>query len=425
MSKLILSIDLGTTSLKVALFDFKGTLKYDATEEYDLLTPDTNWVEVGAEVHMDAIKAGLAKMKADGADLQSIAAIGFSAQGETLYFVDEKGESLRNAIVWMDNRAGEQAKELSEKFSNELCYKITGQVSIDSCWPAAKVLWVKQNQPEIFAKTAKVLLIEDYIISRLTGKYVTEGSLLTSTEYWDINTKKYWPEMLEAIGLREDMLPEIMDSGEVVGQILPEAAEWLGISKDAIVTTGCLDQAAGAIGVGNIKEGIFSENIGAALAICVPTSEIKLDPNMNMPVHYFAMPDTYMMHTFTTGGMTKRWFRDSFCQLEMAKEEETGTDAYILMDEEAAQAPAGCDGLIMLPHLNGSMAPDMNANAKGVYFGFTMLHKKKHFMRAIMEAIGYIIRRNIDALSEMGIEVTELRSLGGGFQEHALESDKS
>lgn len=414
MGKLILGIDLGTTALKVALFDTSGALQYDATHEYNLLTPQTNWVEAEENVYMGAIKAGLKDMAAKGANLSAVVAIGFSAQGETLFFTDECGNSLRNPIVWMDNRADKQAAELSKKFSNEHCYQVTGQVSIEPCWPASKVLWVKQNQPEIFAKTKKILLIEDYIIAKMTGKFVTEGSLLTSTEYWNINTKKYWEEMLDAIGVKQDMLPTVMESGEAVGKILPETAEWLGISPEAIVTTGCLDQAAGAIGVGNIREGIFSENIGAALAVCAPTSSIKPDPNRNMPVHYFALPNTYMMHTFTTGGMTLRWFRDSFCKLEMEKSEQTGVDTYALMDELAADVPPGSDGLVMLPHLNGSMAPDMNANAKGVFFGFTMLHKKPHFIRAIMESIGYMIRRNIDALKNMGIEVTELRSLGGG-----------
>ncbi len=414
MDNLILSIDLGTTALKAAIFDFEGKLVSDSTQEYDLITPKTNWVEASADIYLLSLKRALQEMSIAGINLIEIKAIGFSAQGETLFFVDENGNSLRNAIVWMDNRAVDEANYLRNKFGDDLCYKITGQVSFEPCWPAPKVLWVKSNEPEVFAKTKKILLIEDYIIAKMTGRYVSEGSLLTSTEYWDINTKKYWPEMLSEIGITEDYLPEIMESGEIVGTILPDMARELGINPDAVVCTGCLDQAAGAIGVGNIKEGVFSENIGAALAICVPTSKIMLDPNRTMPVHYFALPDTYMMHTFTTGGMTIRWFRDAFCQIEMAAAALIGESDYSMLDKEAMQVEPGSEGLIMLPHLNGSMAPDMNANAKGVYYGFTLKHKKMHFIRAIMESIGYIIRRNIEALENMGIEVKELRSLGGG-----------
>lgn len=272
-------------------------------------------------------------------DTKAITVVGFSVQGETLFLLDEAGQPLKNAIVWMDNRAGNQAHKLREKFGDELCYKITGQVSFEACWPAAKLLWVRENEPELFQKVRHVLLLEDYIIYLLTGRFVAEGSLLTSTEYWDIRTKDYWEDMLSFLGVDRAWLPEIRESGEVVGTILPEMAERLGISPIAQVCTGCLDQAAGAIGVGNIKPGIFSENIGAALAICVPTATLTYDPNRLMPVHYFATPDTYMMHTFTTGGMCLRWFRDNFCAEEIHMQDATGLDSYYLMDKEASQIP--------------------------------------------------------------------------------------
>lgn len=424
MSNLILSIDLGTTALKTALFDFEGRLVADSTVEYSLLTPKTNWVEADPEVYFDSLKVALGQMKAN-ADLMSIKAIGFSAQGETLFFVDEKCTALRNAIVWMDNRAVDEAEVLRNKFGDELCYKVTGQVSFEPCWPAAKVLWVKNNEPEVFAKTKKILLIEDYVIARMTGKFVAEGSLLTSTEYWDITTKKYWTEMLDAIGIDESYMPEIRESGEAVGKILPEVAADLGISPDAIVCTGCLDQAAGAIGVGNISPGIFSENIGAALAVCVPTEKLTYDPARLMPVHYFAVPDTYMMHTFTTGGMTLRWFRDAFCQNEMLISELIDESSYVFLDKEAAQIKPGSEGLVMLPHLSGSMAPDVNANAKGVFYGFTLKHNKRHFIRAIMESIGFIIRRNIEVIEQMGISVNQIRSLGGGSKSNIWNTIKA
>ncbi len=205
-----------------------------------------------------------------------------------------------------------------------------------------------------------------------------------------------------------------MESGQLVGTVTPAMADYLKISSDAKIATGCLDQAAGAIGVGNIRPGIFSENIGAALAICVPTACLTYDPNRLMPVHYFAVPDTYMMHTFTTGGMALKWFRDSFAQQELNMEAATGLDSYYLLDRIAAKAPPGCDGLLTLPHLSGSMAPDVNLNAKGVFYGFTLKHGRTHFIRSIMESLGYIICRNIEALEQMGLHVDQIRSLGGG-----------
>lgn len=415
MSELILGIDIGTTSLKTAVYDHQGNRIASALTEYSLLTPKTNFVEVPCNVYMESVKKCMDQLaQQDGLDTRDITVVGFSVQGETLCLLDEESQPLMNAVVWMDNRAVEQAEKMRSAFGDKKCYEITGQVSFEACWPACKLLWIKENTPEIFDRTRHFLLLEDYIIYLLTGKYVAEGSLLTSTEYWNIKTKTYWKEMLDFIGVKEEYLPEIRESGEVVGTILPEMAEYLGISPEAVVTTGCLDQVAGAIGVGNIRPGIFSENIGAALAICVPTKELVYDPNQNMPVHYFAVPDTYMMHTFTTGGMCLRWFRDAFCDNELITQKLTGIDAYDLIGKEVETTPPGADGLIMLPHLQGSMAPDVNLNAKGVFYGATLLHGKAHFERSIMESLGYLISRNIEAIDDMGLEITEIRTMGGG-----------
>lgn len=415
MDELILSVDLGTTAVKVALFDRAGALKAVSTQEYSLSTPTTSIVEGDPGTYWNAFKAGVldlhAKYPFSG---ERVRALGISAQGETLFFLDGHGAPLRNAIVWMDNRAHAEAERLTGEFTNEACYRVTGQVSFDPCWPAAKILWVRQHEPEVFRKTATFALIEDYFIYRLTGTLVSEGSLLCSTVYWDITTKKWWTEMLAYLGIREGQLPEIREPGEAVGPMLPAVAAELGLSAGTVVCTGALDQAAGAIGVGNIAEGIFSENIGAALAICSPVRRPAFPESRSMPIHYFGIPDMYMMHSFTTGGMVLRWFRDAFCDTEKSAAALTGADTYDLLGREAARVPPGSEGLIMLPHLNGSMAPDVNPKAKGVFYGFTLKHGKPHFVRAIMEALGYLVRRNIDALAGLGIQVQEIRSLGGG-----------
>lgn len=426
MEPLILSVDLGTTSIKLAAINKNGQLVATSMCEYELLTKQTSYVECSENVYWSSFNDALSEMlETLGEQKKSITVIGISAQGETLFFLDEKGKSLRDAIVWMDNRAEKESNELRTKFTDEQCYKITGQVQFDPCWPASKILWVKNNQPEIFCKTATFALIEDWFIYQLTGEMVSEGSLLCSTVYWNIITKQWWPEMLAYLGISDKQLPRIMEPGQVVSKINKEVAERLGLNPDVIVCTGALDQAAGAIGIGNICEGRFSENIGAALAICAPVSKPLFDPNRKMPLHYFGIPNMYMLHTFTTGGMVYKWFRDNFCETEIGLGEVQGKNAYDLMNESAAQIPAGCDGLIALPHLSGSMAPDVNPKAKGVFYGFTMKHQKAHFVRAIMESIGFIIRRNIEALENAGLHVTELRSSGGGSKSPLWNQIKS
>ncbi|MHA1843117.1 MAG: xylulokinase [Promethearchaeota archaeon] len=417
MEEYILSLDAGTTASKISLFDTRGNLISLSTQEYELLTPTALTVEISAEKFWEAFKLGTREvLKHSNIDPGSIKAFSLSAQGETLIIIDKEGKPLRNAISWMDNRAQEQAEILSKEFPNDEVYKITGQVSIVPTWPAAKLLWIKQNEPKIFERIEKVLLVEDYLIWKLTGQFACEGSLICSTVYWNITTEKWWDEMLEFLGISPAQLPEIRHSGEVIGNITANAARELGLTTNLIVSMGALDQACGTIGVGNVKPGIFTENTGAALAICATQDKNTptFDKQRRIPVHYHGIPKRYMFHTFTTGGMVLRWYRDKFCQEIINVAKEKGIDAYKLIDEMVREIPPGSDGLVMLPHLQGAMAPEDNPNAKGVFFGFTLKHGKAHFARAIMEAIAFIVRRNLDIVEDINIKVNEIRVLGGG-----------
>ena len=411
----ILALDLGTTALKCALHDLHGNVIAKATVEYALETPDALSVEMNVDVYWSAFKTTVAEiLKQSQVAPDSIRALGISAQGETLILVDADGKPLRPAIIWLDSRAQKEAEELAARFGNRTIYETTGQVSMVPTWPAAKCLWLQRNEPEVFARTAKFLLIEDYFLARLTGEYVCEGSLVTSTCYWNFKTLDWWPEMLEALHIRREQLPRIVDSGTAVGNLRPDVAAELGLSVRTVACSGALDQACGAIGVGNIAPGIFSENTGAALAICSTLKQATLDPQSQMPCHYHGIPGLYMLHTFTSGGIVLKWFRDAFADVEMNVAARSGLDAYDLLGREASLVAPGCEGLIMLPHLQGAMAPEANPKAKGVWYGFTLRHTRSHFARAIMESIGFIVRRNIDVIEGMGVGVSEIRALGGG-----------
>jgi sugar (pentulose or hexulose) kinase len=411
----ILSVDLGTTAIKTCLIDASGRLLASASREYRLDTPAPDVVELDPEVYWAAFKDGLAEVL----DRTSVApadirALGISAQGETLICADASGRAIRPAIVWLDNRAQAEADELAAEFGNEAAYRITGQVSFVPTWPAAKLLWLRHHEPDTFRRASWFLLIEDWFIARLTGCFVCEGSLVTSTMYWDLTTRRWWPEMLAYLGVAEYRLPEIRASGEPVAGILPAVARELGLDPATVVCTGALDQAAGAIGVGNVRPGVFSENTGAALAICATVPAPVFDPARQMPCHDHGVPGMYMEHTFTSGGMVLRWYRDTFCEPELEAARAQGRDAYDLLGELAAGVPAGSEGVVMLPHLQGAMAPEANPHAKGVFYGFTLRHTRAHFARSIMESIAFIVRRNVDVLGGMGIAVDEVRSLGGG-----------
>jgi D-xylulose kinase len=415
----ILSVDLGTSAIKVALFDANGKLIASSNQEYNLLTPSALVVEMEVERYWSAFKDGVQDvLNKSGVKKEVIKAFGISAQGETLILIDKNGKPLGNAIVWMDSRAQKEAEQLSEIFMDQDVYGITGQVGIVPTWPASKIYWIKKYEPERFNKVYKYLLIEDYFIYRLTGNFAAEGSLLCSTVYWDITKKIYWREMLEALEITPDQLPPIFESGTVIGNILPQVAAELDLSSNTLVCTGVLDQVAGAIGVGNVKPDVFSECTGSALAIVATVDHPFKDPKERMPCHYHGIPDTYMAHTFTTGGMVMKWFRDKFCECEIAVGNAAGSSPYSLMETEAQNVDLGADGLLMLPHLQGAMAPENNPKARGVFYGITLTHTRAHFVRAIMEGISFILRRNLEVVEEIGIDVPEIRSLGGGARSY-------
>ena len=411
----ILAFDLGTTALKCALHDLDGNIIAKASEEYQLITPNVDSVEMEVETYWQAFKSVVAQvLKVSGVNPGEIKALGVSAQGETLILVDRDGKPLRRAIVWLDNRAQKEADVLGKTFGHRNAFEITGQVKLVPTWPASKILWLRQNEPEIFEKTSKFLLIEDYFLYRLTGEYVCEGSLVTSTCYWKFQTSRWWQTMLQELNISEQQLPQYRESGEPVGKLRPEIAAELGLSQNTVACTGALDQACGAIGVGNIRPGIFSENTGAALAICATIDQPVLDPGNQMPCHYHGLPGLYMLHTFTSGGIVMRWFRDEFATMEMQVGKTSGMDSYELMGLEASRVAPGCEGLVMLPHLQGAMAPEANPKASGVFYGFTLRHGRGHFTRAIMEAVCFIVRRNIEVIEGLGVAVNEVRALGGG-----------
>jgi xylulokinase len=412
---LLIGVDLGTTAIKCAAYEEDGSPVGSATKEYMLVTPAPAVVEVDASTYWSEFSCAMKDLLGQPeVDPGRVAAIGISAQGETLIPLRADGTPARSAIVWLDGRAVEEAQELADRFDARQFYEVTGQPSMLPTWPAAKVLWLARHQPRTFELAARFLLIEDYFLWRLTGEYVSEGSLLTSTCYWNFRTKRWWPEMLEAIGIDESRLPEVLEPGTAVGRLLPVVAQELGLPTSTKVCTGALDQACGAIGVGNVAPGCFSENTGAAVALCATLDKARLDPLRRMPCHYHGIPETYMFHTFTSGGVVLRWFRDSFAEAERSVASSMGLDVYDLLAQEAETIVAGAEGLVVIPHLQGAMAPESNANARGAVVGLSLRHGRAHVARAILESIAFVVRRNIEVLEDIDVVVPEIRALGGG-----------
>ena len=402
----LLTIDAGTTAVKVCLFSQAGELAATSSQEYQLLTPTEDWVELPAEVYWECTVTGIREVLArPSVSPQDVLAVGVTSQGETLIPVGEAGQPLCNAIVWLDNRAGAEAQTVAASFGLDEFYEITGLPEIIPTWPACKILWLRQQEPNAFAQAHKYLLVEDYLLYRLSGRYATEGGICTSTGYFDIRTGQWWEEMLDFIGLRPEQLPTLLRPGEVVGLVTEGASYETGLSTETLVVTGTMDQIAGAVGAGNIVPGVVSETTGTALVLAATVNEPTYDPRKRLPCYYHALPGKYLLLPYCqTAGMAFRWFRDQFGQGQ----------SYNQLTALAAEVPPGCEGLVMLPHLTGSTSPYFNPQAKGVFYGLTLQHTRAHFVRAILEAVAFMLRENVELLEELRMDVGELVSLGGG-----------
>jgi len=411
--KLLLGIDAGTTSVKSGLFNADGQCLAVARQEYQLSTPHANWAELDPEIYWQACVSTTQKvLQQTGAN--DVAAVSVSSQGETMVALDAKGKPVYPAIVWLDNRAEREAAFLAEKFTDEV-YERSGIPEIIPTWTACKILWLKNNEPDVYSRADKFMLVQDYLIYRLTGQYTTNDSVSCTSLYFDIVKGRWWDAVLSEIGIGEKNLPHLVPPGDVIGNVSAEASAQTGLPQTTKVVGGGMDQSVGAIGAGNIRTGVVSETTGAALTIQVSIPSPDVDKHKIIPVYCHSVPGKFLfVPVCPTAGMAYKWFRDTFADEEVARAEREKTDSYDLLNAMAADVPPGSDGLVMLPHLMGAYSPDPNPAARGSFTGFTLSHTRGHFARAILEGVAFLLKRNLEVLQNAGVDVTEIRSTGGG-----------
>ena len=403
---ILLALDVGTTSLKGALFDTSGRPLAVEAREYDLLKPAPDIVELDPETYWSAAR-GVIRALLQTARLPpgAIAAAGVTSQGETLIVLDKAGRPLRNAIVWLDNRSREEAGELGRRFPLDTVYRLTGQQEMAPTWTATRILWLKKHEPAVFARAARFLLPADYILFKLTGRCATDPGLNPSTLYFDLVRRAWWPDMLDALEISASQLPDLLAPGEPAGRVTAAAAAETGLPAGIPVSGAPIDQIAGAVGAGNLAPGIVTETTGAALAVCATVDKPLYDPLKRVGLYCHALPDRYALLPWVpTAGMALRWFRD-----ELA-----GGASYDTLTAEAAAVPPGSEGLTLLPHFSGAGSPDMNPKARGVLWGLTLGHRRGHVVRAILESVAFMLKDNLDMLESLGPRIAEIRSLGGG-----------
>jgi xylulokinase len=339
--------------------------------------------------------------------------LAISSQGESFVVIDKDGNALRNTIVWLDSRSKEEAIIIKNEFGSDNIYRITGCPEVDPCWASTKLLWIKMKEPDVFKKIYKILLIEDYLIYRLTGNFACNGSLYCESLLYDINSNNWWEEILDFIGINSDQLPDLYPSGVKVGEVSHSAAEDLGIFKGCIVVSAGMDQACGCIGTGNISPGIVTENTGSAVNVAVTTDKPVFDPKRRVPCLTHAVTGKYIYLPWDkTAGMILKWFKDNFYDEEI-KTDEDGIDAYDLITKHLDKVPPGSNGVILLPYFDGTLSPEIDENARGVFYGLSLSTKREHFVKSILESVSYMLRAIIELIEEAHINVKEIISSGG------------
>jgi xylulokinase len=412
--KLYLAFDVGTTSVKTALYDAEGRLVHKVIGNYPIENPKPGWCEVNPEVYWNAVREGFREILGQpGVRSVDIVSVAGCSQGETVIFLDRDGRPVRNAIVWIDTRTVEETAEIASWAEPEELYRLTGLPELTTISSAPKILWVKKHEAEVFSRTAKIMLVEDFIAYRLTGAFTGSASLLSTSARVDINGMRYWDLTVDALGIR-GMLPEIVEEGSFLGKILPAVADEIGLPAELKVYKGSMDQNFSAVGSGNIGPGLITETTGSALVLAICTERVDIRPGLSLPFQPHAVPGAYLFMPYAqTAGIVFKWFRDEFGAEEI-RERGNPEAAYDALCALASSVPAGCDGALFLPFLSGASVPRNNPDARGVLYGLTLKHGRAHFTRAILESIGYMLKDILRHVESSGIPIREIHAMGGG-----------
>ena len=422
--KLIITVDVGTTAVKIAIFTEKLILRGFKVAEYKLQTPGAHIVELNPEVYWNSVvKCIRSLVKELSIQKENIAVITCTTQGETIIPVADNGRVLHNAVVWLDSRADKESKYISARFTAEEFYFKTGCPEISPIWPISKILWFKNNKKEIYEKAYKFLLLEDYLIYKLSGQFITNPSVSCSTGFFDIYKNDLWFDILEYCGISSDKIPVCKPCGSIVGNISLSAAKELDLQLNTKISTGAMDQVASALGSGNVFSGCLTETTGTALvtaATCLKPELKKLTP---VTVYCHAEVGKYLLiNVSQTAGIILKWFRDEFCKDLCHQQTE---NVFAKMDQLASSAPIGSRGLYLFPHFTGMQIPVSDFKARGVFFGVGLDTGRECFIRAIMEGVGYMLRESVELLRILGVNPSFIYSLGGGAKSSVWNSIKA
>ncbi len=401
-----IGIDSSTTATKALLIDEQGKVITVASSEYGYETPHPLWSEQDPALWWDASVASIRQVLSDsGVSGEEIKGIGLTGQMHGLVLLDADGQVLRPALLWNDQRTGAQCDEIRARLGKEKLIQITGNDALTG-FTAPKVLWVQQQEPELYAKAAHILLPKDYVRFKLTGEYAVDRAGGSGTILFDVRKRTWSPEVLQALGIPAEWMPPTYEGTEITSTVSAEVAKLTGLKVGTPVMGGGGDQAAAAVGTGAVREGVVSLSLGTSGVIFATTDGPAIEPEGRLHAFCHAVPGKWhLMGVMLSAAGSLRWHRDTFAP---------GED-YGQFVAKAGDIPVGSDGLLFLPYLTGERTPYPDPLARGAFVGLTVRHTLNHLTRAVLEGVSFGLRDSFELMKEAGLAgVSQVRVTGGG-----------
>ena len=412
-----LGIDIGTSGTKTLAMRADGTIIASALETYPCYAPKPLWSEQDPNDWWNATVKSVKKVMLEAKLAPSdVKGIGLSGQMHGSVFLDANDNVIRPAILWNDQRTAKECAEIESAVGGrENLIKLVANPALTG-FTAPKIVWLRNNEPENFEKTKKVLLPKDEIRRRLTGEYATEVSDASGMLLIDMEKRNWSLPLLAALGLDVNMFGKVYESEDITGKLTAKAAAELGLTTDCFVVGGAGDCAAGAVGNGIVSNGILSTSIGTSGVMFVHSDEVRVDPLGRLHTFCHAVRGKWhqMGVTLSSGG-SLQWFRNKFCDALVEEANKKGVDVYDLLTKEAEAVPVGSEGLFFLPYLSGERTPHADPDARGCFIGLTLTHGRGHLIRSIMEGVTYSLMDSLKIITEeLKVPVNEIRASGGG-----------
>ena len=420
----LLGLDVGTTGCKSVIFNEEGEVLSQAYKEYPEIYPRPGWVEMNPERIWSAIKEVIAG-SVSRVPHDKVKALSLSILGVAVTPLDKNGTPLYNSLTAVDGRCVKQAEWLEEKLGKEQIFKATG-VAISPAWSINKIMWLKENEPEVYKNTSKFVLYEDLIMQKLGLEPTISYSLAGLTMAFDSKNKKWSDLILDAAVVDRDLFSNPMPSGEIVGEIGGKVADELGLPRGTKVVTGGFDQAMSALGGGLVNDGMSTLCFGTIECVTTAFSKFNTDPLLlkyNHPIYCHVIKDLYITIAwcFTAGALLK-WYRDTLAFEELQRANKNNQDIYNIIIDESLDKPAR---MLVLPHFIGSGTPYLDPKSKGAFVGMTLATTKAEIVRAILDSLSYETRWNIETVEMAGIKIGTLNLFGGGARSDKLPQIKS